>query len=247
MGAEFASASTRYLTTTSSVPVYPFCVGFWVYPTTTGTARTLWSASDLGATNHYYGIRQRAADTFGIYAAGGGTESETNQGTVTANAWHYIIGRFISNANRTIQILNSNGSAVSANTVTNRTATGLDVNTIGALRTSSGDSELFDGVIAEFWRTNADIWPDENVSPASILRLLAYGGPFSVPFVAPKVVEYISLRKHPTSDGDDIGENYVGSIGRQSWTNTNGVTTGHHPPLPHLYEKPGQRRSTLII
>lgn len=122
----------------------------------------------------------------------------------------------------------------------------MDRVTIGALGGTTPAS-FFDGLIGEYWVTATDIQGDGAQLQDGLLLQLAYGGPLSVPSVARDVIEYRSMIKHPTSDGDEVSENYVGHLGRQVWTNHNGVTTGHHPPLPYWYEKPGQRRRVLTI
>lgn len=115
------------------------------------------------------------------------------------------------------------------------------------LGTDGGGTQPFTGRLAEFWCTNTDIQADNAQLQDWMARQLAYGGPFSVPHIVKDIVEYRSLRVFPESRGDRGTEVYHGKFGRQTWANTNGVTTGPHPPLPYWYVKPGQTQRQLVI
>lgn len=245
MAAEFVSASGQRLSSAAPLTAPPFTVGAWVFPTTVAAGvAVIYSLSNSTLASNWLAISRNGA-AFRITAQDG-TATNTAFGTATANAWHFIVGRFAAATNRKAAVLHPDGSTAFGSSVTSRTPTGIDVAGIGA-RNNGSIVELWDGSIGELWVAKADIQPDGAQLLDSTLRQLAYGGPFSVPDIAKDIIEYRSFRKHPASDGDEIGEVHHGALGRQVWTNTNGVTIGHHPPLPYWYEKPGQRRVPLIV
>lgn len=93
------------------------------------------------------------------------------------------------------------------------------------------------GQIAEIWYTNTDIQPDGAQLQNSTLRQLAFNGPFSLPHIAKDIVEYRSFRSRLDSRQDTPEEVYHRGL-RQTWTNTNGVTLGPHPPAVENQEGP---------
>lgn len=248
MAASFASASTQYLIcATHPITAYPYSVGLWVYPTTTGAERTFFCLTDSGAATQRNALWQLSTNVWAISAWAGGTPNNASAGTVTANRWVFIVGRFISATNRRISVLQGDGSVVAAQGTTSRAfPTSAESISIGAM-VSTSTAQYLDGNIGEFWYTNTDIQPDGLALQEPLLRQLAYGGPFSVPHIGKDLIEYRSFRKSLTTDQDDGVEVYSESFGVQTWTNTNGVTIGHHPPLPYWYENPRQRRSVLMI
>ena len=118
--------------------------------------------------------------------------------------------------------------------------------TIGARVDSSGAIQPWDGLIGEWWLTDADAAVnDAAATPDAMVRQLAYGGPFSVPYLVPRIVEYRSLRAHPTVD--DPTETYNRGA-RATWSAVNGPTIGPHCPLPYWYRNsPGNTSSILMV
>lgn len=116
---------------------------------------------------------------------------------------------------------------------------------VGALDGSSPTS-FWDGGVSELWYTNTDIQADGLQLINDTVWKLAYGGPFSIPHIGASVIEYRSLRKHPSSDGDDPNEIFS-SAGQQIWSNVGVATIGQHPPLPYWYVRPGQVIRNLVI
>jgi len=248
MAAFFASASSqKLLNSVAPVTGPPFSVGFWAYPTTTGTTRYLWSLSDTAGTINYYTIAQSASNDWNVLQTDDASPTGGTAGVsaVTANQWVYIVARYISGTNRRMAVKLHTGEIVHAAGAINDNPTGIDVMAFGCLN-HSAPTGFFDGGIAEFWMTNSDIQADGAQLLDSTVRQLAYGGPFSVPHIAKNIIEYRSFRKYPSSEGDDPSEVFHG-VARQTWTNTNGVTIGPHPPLPYWYVKPGQTARILTV
>lgn len=240
MAASFVSASAQGLfCATHPLVAYPYTVGLWARPTTNGVEKAFFSLIDTAAANQFNTVTQGAADAWTISARAGGTIDSVSVGTVTANQWAFIVARFISATNNRLSVLQYDGSAVAVQRVTSRAfPTSAETIALGVRPVSPTPDRYFDGQIGEFWYTATDIQEDGDVLQDALLRQLAYGGPFSVPHIAKDIIEYRSLRKHPTSDGDQIGEQYHGRFGRQVWTNVNGVLVANHPPLPYSFKRP---------
>lgn len=250
MAVNFEAASSQYLVngTTSGLPTtgYPFAVGMWAKLTAADVVtRTLWGLSDTGSASNYLIVRMTTTELIGCTAAAGGAESNNVLATACpAGGWVFIVARFISSTSRWISGLFPNGVVNHTQGVTARAPTGLDTITIGATNTSSGISSPWDGGMAEYWLSKADVQADGAQLQESLLRRLAYGGPFSVPHIAKDIIEYRSFRVNPSGDG--VGEVFHGLAGRQTWSNVNGVTTGPHPPLPYWYRKPDDSTRMLV-
>jgi hypothetical protein len=248
MSALCVAASAHVILSASITPLattgYPFSLGMWVNLTAVGaSARMLWSISDTGTTNNYLGVRMNSTEQIAIVARGGGTENVSTAVTpiLTAGTWAYFVGRFISATNRVIHALGPGGFS-SAQTTTNRAPTGLDFMSIGCLNTSGGFSELWDGMIAEYWLANADCFPTDNATGLDpLVHKLAYGGPLAFPGLSSKLIEYRSFRRGPglwVEDNADMGEFFRGD-GIGFWSSQNGIQSGPapHPPLPYWYKR----------
>lgn len=230
MSAFFASASTQFLgNATTQILTYPFTVGLWAQATTTGALKTLFTNGSSSVADRFCLI-QTVANAWGIFAVtGAGSSSTANAGTVVANQWVYLIGRFINATNRRIAVLTTDGIVSHAQAVfsTSPTPTRMSLGN----RWSSIIAEYFDGSIAEFFITNTDIQPDGLQLSDQLLRQLAYAGPFSVPHIANNIVDYRSLRQSLSSNTDNMNE-YLGNRGLPNlWANTNGVIIGPHMPF----------------
>lgn len=255
MSASFVSASSQSLSqTTVPITAVPFTVGMWVRPTTTGVTKRFWSLCSTSAalfTTPKFDIGQTGGDTWFIEVAEDIVAPNTDNpavGTVTANVWAFVLGRFITSTNRRLSVLQFDGSSAHVQGTLSLTPGGpVDVMTVGALNTGISSS-FFEGQLGEFWYTNTDIQADGAQTQESLLRQLAYGGPFSVPHIAKNIVEYRSLRKAVSSDRDDESEVYFrGPFGKRTWTNVGSTTVSHHPPLPYWYVKPEQNERVLTI
>lgn len=241
MAASFVAASSQYLVnSTPAVIDYPFTIGMWVNLTAVaGVSRTLFSLADTAVATHYLIVRMESTENIVLAARAGGSENTASlpDSFLVAGKWTFFVARCISSTNRKISGIKSDGTIAHATTATARAPTSMDTMAIGALVVSTV-SEYWDGSIAEYWLSNADVQPDGAQLQNSLLWQLAYGGPFSVPHITKNIIEYRSFRKHPTAG--EIGEVYWGNSGVQNWTNTNGVTIGPHVPLSAWYNRPPQ-------
>ena len=249
MAARFNNASSQRLVN-SAAPFpstgYPLTFAAWARtPVVGGTPLTVIALSDTALATHFIRIQ---LDNIGWKlgsSAGSGENVAQATATVVVGTWSFVVGRAISATNRKIAALLADGSIVHGTTAINRAPASLDTLSIGALE-SSTPTGFWPGDIAEVWYTSTDIQPDGVQLQEPILRQLAYGGPFSVPSIAKDVLEYRSLRFHPDSRGDQMGEVFYGAAGRQAWVNVNGVTTSPHPPLPYWYRRPGDLTRMLM-
>lgn len=203
----------------------PFSTGFWMKPTTVSGIKNLLTISDTTTTN-----------AFNLFQNGTSVSANANgsftisAGTLVANAWFYVVMRFISAANAMLSILSADGIIATGFNTTVNVPTGLTNMALGAASASAG-SAFFDGSMAEWWITNSDIQSDGATLQASTLRQLSRGGPFSLPHIAKDIVDYRSLRYALGSDQDAQPDYDLGNKGRQIWANSGGVTRAAHPPL----------------
>ena len=243
MSARFVSASSTYLSSGSFIPTYPFTVALKVFPTTTGSNKVFWSVGAFGA-NDYWVLQQASSNVWQILSARS-TVQTSSAGTVTANQWAFLVGRFISATNRRLSVLDYNGAVSHVQNTTSSNPQLLDNMGLGC-RASGTKTLFFDGNIAEYWITDTDIQPGGTQLLDTTLRQLAWGGPFSWPLVAKDLVEYRGLVTAIESRSDRAGDVYFGKFGRLTWDNNNGVAIGAHCPLPYWYVKPGQTRRFLM-
>lgn len=250
MAAFFTAASSQRLNN-AAPPIldYQFSVAMWIYFPDNAANRTLFSLSDTATSNNYFLFRLNSGEQIELVARAGGAEATGIIGqALTIGLWNFVVARFISATSRRAHILNGDGAFASVSNATSRAPSGIDTMNLGALQTSAATTEFWDGLIGEFTLFSGDVSPSGDLAISSdYMRQLAYGGPFSVPFLVDKIVEYRSFRKYITTHADEVGENYYGAFGQQNWTDINGVTIGHHPPLPYWYQKPGQNPRVLTI
>lgn len=250
MAGSFVRASSQFVSRASvSLPagLYPFTIAAWVNPASIPAATMTAVGFHTSSSNvnfAYLGVTSTTG-TPRLTCQGTGNQATTTATGLTTGNWSFMLGRFINTTNRRLSVLHYNGVLEHAQGTTSVVLASQDTTAVGAF-VGSANSNFFDGRIGEFWYTNTDIQADAAQLQDSTLQQLAYGGPFSVPHIAKDIVEYRSLRKHPSSDGDDGFEIYS-SVGRQTWTNTAGVSIGDHPPLPYSYVRPGQIQRNLVI
>lgn len=246
MSGLFVGANTVYLRNAApKITDYPFSAGAWVNLAAVGTVnRNIFSLVDTGTTNNYLHIRMSNAELLGVAAQAGGTSATASVATaLTANTWNYVVGRFISSTNRRISVLFSTGAIEHASDNLSRAPTSLDNlqigHTIGGSQISSG----WDGYLAEIWYAAGDVQPNSAANTdASLLRQLAFYGPFSVPHLAGNIVEYLPFRSSvPTGDRYSEPGYYFAEMPRPTWTIGFGaaaVTLAPHPPYVNKYVLP---------
>lgn len=224
----------------SSPPVtnYPFTIAMWTYPFTANTQVTMWSLQPTSGTADLFTLFKSSAGAWALNATRSTSTNASIASAVTANAWQFVLGRFIASGNRRLSVIKSDGGAVHAQDTTGKSPANLVKEEIGA----ASNANFYDGIIAEYWKTSTDIQADGGQIDEGLLRTIAYRGPFAAPHVAKDIVEYRSFRQGLSSDEDEIGEVYHGSFGRQTWAKVQGASpdlgppfVGAHPPLFSSY------------
>jgi hypothetical protein len=246
MSATFLAASSQKLSNAAPpVTAAPFTVGLWVYPTTTAL-RTIWSLAATANTSNTWNLDQTLGGLWSFSCKSSATAVHVDVGTVTVNAWAFVVLRAITTSNRRISVLQFDGSAVNGQETSAKTPTVTKMS-LGCLE-SSAPSQFFSGNIGEFWYTNTDIQADGLALQDATLRQLAYGGPYSVPHIDKDIVEYHSLRSSlANSDGQQGDDVEWGMSGKQTWTNTGSVILGPHPPLPYWYASVRDRPAPTFV
>lgn len=222
-----------------------FTCGCWVKPTAlAGASETVWCITDVGASSNWFRLQisDSAPDEwrFERRDSGGGGQRAVVSPTVFEN-WSFVLCRAIAANNIRVSILDATGTVTHAQNTTTRNPVGLDYLVAGGLFAGGADTELFRGDLAELWFADIDVQPDNGVTDANLLRQLAYGGPFSVPHVGTRVVEYKSFKKGSSDQLDSEQENSYSLSNRtgvteQIWSGT--VPTSAHPNLPYWYKRP---------
>ncbi len=230
----FTAASSQYLECTSPpITDYPWSCGMWVRLTAVGSSVRTWCAlSDTGTTNNYLDWRMNATEEAEMGASAGATENAGASGTLVAGRWAFVVARLQTTASRRRAILMANGSTDSNTSTATRAPSGMDTLTIGALKTSGGASQFWDGAVAEFWLAKGDCFASTSTNPTrEMMFALAYRGPFAFPYLRGNLLEYRSFRQGIVSPGDRA---------RMKLDAVNGpLRLTDHPPLA-----PGYRRAT---
>ena len=244
-GASYIQNASAPVTTT------PVAMGAWVSPATSGVDQTIWSMSDTGATNQYYRLFISSVDawSFTVQAGAGTDVASVSDSSAFINQWTFVLVQAAADDDLVINLVRYDGNIIGSDASTTAgPPTGVDSMQIGALLTSSGASSLFTGRVAEYWIANVDFGVISDTERDAFMYQLAWGGPFSIPQVANNIVEYRSLRKYPTSLGDDLTEVYWGGgKGIQTWAAVGSPTIAAHPPLPYWFARPGQYQTNLIV
>lgn len=250
MGLLFASASSQYLTLVPSPPVtaVPFTIAAWMRPTTVAgpNAEYCIGMSNSGSDNSFHYIIRRADTGAGFkwaaYSEDTGALSgiSAKAGTPTAGQWDFVVGRFVGSSSRWCDVLAGTGGTDHGQSTTTNTPAGINNQSLGSILFLTGGAQaFFDGNVAEFWMTDSDVQGEDAALSDSLLRQLAYGGPFSVPHVASRLVMYRSFRDGVT--GSNLTSAYAKRYGDMQWSATNSPIVSIHPPLPYWYARPNSQ------
>jgi len=241
----FVTGSSTRLAATAAITGTPMTAAGWLKPRTISQDQNWYAVTASANSTNYMACYIASGNAFG---AESGSFNGAEAGTAVVNAWHFVLCRFIGSTNRRISVLLPDGSTAHAQNTGTGATTGLNQQDLGCFRGNSANS-FFDGDIAEWWTCNSDIVEGNGQTSDQLLRKLAYEGPFSIARVAAVLVEYRRLSVTLGSDTDKMGECYwgMGGFGRTIWTNTNGVTIGHRPPLSPLYKRPAQYTELMLV
>jgi hypothetical protein len=233
MSVQFNYLNGQYLLNTApAFTTYPFTIGLWATYVPVSSTRVVWALSKSGNNTTYFAIGVNTSGQWTLFAG----DAVITLGSAIAGQWTFLLGRFISSANRRFSVLDYDGTVTHGQSTATKSPS-PDRMVIGGFYGTAA-ANLWNGSVAEFWCANTDIQPDGAQLQDSLLRELAFGGPFALPGIAKDIVEYRSFRRGIASDQDAIGEVYFGGLGRQTWSNLGGATLGPHPPLPYWYRNP---------
>lgn len=241
-----ASSSRRLLNSAPPTIAAPFTLAMWVYPAQTAAQQVVWQARNQAA-NHLFALNVSGTSAFQLSTNDGGSSLNTNAGTYTANTWNFVVCRWISTTNRRIAVLQADGVPAHAQTTTLKNPNTPNVISIGSTGQGTPGAYL-DGRIAEWWYVNADIQEDGAQLQDSTLRTLAFRGPFALPHIRDDIIEYRRFKSCGLdSRSDRYDEVYWNpKFGRQTWTNTNGVTIGPHCPAANRYRWTRSRSGIVV-
>ena len=242
MAIKFTAASSQYITNTSPAIVnYPWSAGFWLNP------------QEVASTVYYFFLGE-AATNQGFYLNATSSDLKffcydfvdfpdaTISGALTANAWHYVLMRAINATNRRLSIIKPTGALDHAQSTVDATLLATATRMSLGAEDDNAAGAFSNSMIGEFFYTGTDIQGDGAETDPLLLRQLAYRGPGSIQRIKKDIIEYRSIRTHPTAGHrPDI---YFGPRGPQAWANVGGATIGPHPPHAQpwnrSYIRPGQ-------
>lgn len=237
------TSDANYLANTAArvnASIFPFTCGAWVSSTSLADDSYFFSVVASASSDANRISFGSAGNQWNINMDGGGVgEDFTNSaGSFVVNTWYYVVGRYSSATNRRMIALHPNGAAQEVVQTASRTP--VNCNSVYTHCTPAfGFTHGWPGHIAELWWANVDIQPDGASLNTAMLRQLAYEGPFSVPHVAPNIVEYSSFRENR------ILRDYATYAGR--WAHAGTVQIAPHPPLLARYRYPDDAQSLAVI
>jgi hypothetical protein len=236
MALRLTSSSSQRLTRTFPLTTYPFTVGYTQNPYTAGAGGGVWGLDD-GIL--FTIMADHRATQWGFY---NGISNNSIGDSQTYGRYYYTLIRCIAADNLWMAILNPDGSVTHNNITTTTPAIGGPITEFIGQNINFA-SAWFNGTFAEYFLTSSDVQGNGAQTNETLLRQIAYRGPFSVPRIKKDIIEYRSFRsrvQHALA-----GEVYFGSRGQLTWTNNNGVTVGPHPPWAYpsnkRYIRPRQR------
>lgn len=191
MSAKFASASSQYLQQPAPFTTTPpFTVCFWLSLQTVSNT-VPWSMGDSGSSAAWEVWTEGGNVVHMDYWNGSFEEGDISVG-IAQNEWVFVIARWIATNNRRLTAVRSNGNINHGNSTTSVTPTSLERMALGATWGATAGAYL-DGLLAEFYFFAGDIQADGGLLDNAMARQLAYRGPWSVPHIAPLIVDYLPL------------------------------------------------------
>lgn len=242
MGLKFSvSGSQGLIQPAPLVTAPPFTVGMWVmYRNVNGAA---FSMCDPAAnTGWEVCISSSTLVRLGWFDAGAVAANGTANATIALTEWFFVVARFIANNNRRLSVMRSSTFAVEHDFSTVNLSVAATRMSLGCF-SAAADAKFSNSAIGEFWITDADIGDPATPLADDLVRQLALYGPFSVPHVAPTVVDHLALRSDALMQP---GEVYHRGSSRP-WTILNAPVTCEHPPIHGHYQRPGQVRRLMVV
>jgi len=224
------TANSQYVGQNILFTTLPMTIGAWVYNRGVGVGGTIFDyIATVGLDD--WALGTKSTNVFFLW----GDAVETTFGTVAANTWYYVVLRLISAANRRAAVLPATGLPVHGQNTDNVSFT-PDKFYVGS---TNATGAYFDGCFSKFFMTDSDIQPDGLQLSNSTLYQLAYYGPFSIPHISARVVQYESWR---TPMGGTQGESFYAKYPRQPWTfgGTGVPAVGIEPPIIGSYRPPNK-------
>lgn len=250
MSLNLVAASTQYIANTASlITAVPFTIGFWFKPAALNINQIIWSATQVASSTNYFemGINSVAFPLIGADDGAGETQGNGDSARPVVDTWMFMLGRFISATNRRMAILYPSGVATidHCQDITSRTPASVGAMAIGVKYVTSPILPT-DGKIGEFWAANIDVQADGAQLNNEFMRALAFNGPFAFPHIEQALVDYRSLRQHPTLNS--LGETHtISPLGPQTWVATGAPACGENPPSSGSgFVRPKEHRRKLI-
>jgi hypothetical protein len=242
--------STQYLSS-ASIPftTQPFCMAAWFRLRAVGSlVRNIVATCDTTVGSHYHSLQMGTDEIVLLNASDGVGAFATVGAAMVPGAWHFSIARCISTTERRISLLAMGATTLIShgNNTTSKAPNAPNLMSIGVRVNNSGGQGAWDGSIAEAWFASGDVFQSGSDLPNEMVMQLAFGGPFSMPHIAAKIVDYRSLRSSIDSRSDRGSEIYQRGA-RQTWSATGAPGLTDHPPLPYWFQRPGQVRTELVI
>lgn len=244
---------TGYLKSTiTPVTTIPWTVGFWVWLPSL-SSNELVGLCAAASTNVRYSTLYSSGAGYTSRSTSGGTNASSVVPNAVAGTWTYMLSRYITTTNRRVDTIEMGASGRQNDQDTaSLSVAACDTILIGSVLSANSPvlTALNNTIIAEYSLFNADIGPGGAMDTA-FMQQLALKGPFSIPYLADKLIDYRSFQRN-TDDRVDHGIGHKYQVGKLQtnyvMTGSTGLRPGPHPPLASDYVRPtGQRKRLLMV